>query len=129
VVELRAGLDAAGFNATRIVIPDGGGPKAILSVAEGNATFANAIDVVGLHYPCDQPCSGIITSIDKKYASFPFVVLDTAPSVYHGRACRYWASEDWWSDPNWAGAGCWGRRMNMNYIINNMVRHPTLPRL
>jgi len=49
---LRASLDAAGFQATRIVIPDGGYDPAIMSDAALNATFNASFDVVGLHYPC-----------------------------------------------------------------------------
>ena len=49
---LRATLDAAGFGATRIVIPDGGYDPAIIADAAANATFNASFDVVGLHYPC-----------------------------------------------------------------------------
>jgi hypothetical protein len=94
VVSLRQALDAAGFNHTRIVVPDGGLGD-VVTAAEANATFAAAFDVVGLHYPCDDP----------------------QPAVVNGLGKRYWASEDWWCNPDWAGAGCWGRRLNRGCVI------------
>jgi len=100
VVSLRQALDAAGFAATRIVLADDGAGSVagIVAAAQANATFAAAFDTVGVHYPCDSP----------------------APAVGQlGK--QFWASEDWWSAPDWDGAGCWGRRANMNFIVNNMT--------
>jgi hypothetical protein len=90
VIGLRETLDAAGFTNTAIVIPDGGGPEAIVSAAASNSTFKDAISVVGLHYPCNHPCPTVESEIGK----------------------RYWASEDFSTVADWAGAACWGRILN-----------------
>lgn len=29
----------------------------------------------------------------------------------------YWASEDYSTVADWAGAGCWGRSINQNYVL------------
>lgn len=98
VVGLRASLNAAGFADTKIVIPDGGYDPAIIAGAQSNATFSSSFDVVGLHYPCG----------------------DQHPEVQEaGKA--YWASEHWWQQPDWDGAGCWGHLLNHNYVAMNMT--------
>jgi hypothetical protein len=99
VIGLRQTLDAAGFTGTKIVIPDGGGPEAIVTAAAANSTFRDAIDVVGLHYPCNHPCPTVESEIGKDY----------------------WASEDYSTVADWAGAGCWGRLLSQNYVRMNMT--------
>ena len=34
---------------------------------------------------------------------------------------RYWASEDYSTVADWAGAGCWGRLLNENFVRMNMT--------
>ena len=98
VKSLRAGLDAAGFSATQIIIPDGGYDASILASAAADPAFNASFAGIGLHYPCDQP----------------------HPEV--GQAGKlYWASEDWWDQPTWAGAGAWGHLLLSNYVRNNMT--------
>jgi hypothetical protein len=48
VIGLRATLDAAGFNATKIIIPDGIWDASILASAATNATFNASFDGIGL---------------------------------------------------------------------------------
>jgi len=30
---------------------------------------------------------------------------------------QYWSSEDYSTVADWAGAGCWGRSINQNYVL------------
>jgi O-glycosyl hydrolase len=55
IKSLRAGLDAAGFAATQIIIPDGGYDAKIMADAATDAAFNASFAGVGLHYPCDKP--------------------------------------------------------------------------
>ena len=82
MIGLRAALDAAGFSSTKIVIPDTPSyDKTIMADAATNETFSNSFDGVGLHYPCAA----------------------AHPEVQAGGK-SYWASEHWWSNPDWKGA-------------------------
>ena len=96
VKSLRAGLDAAGFAATQLIIPDGGYDAAIMRDAAADAAFNASFAGVGLHYPCDV----------------------AAPEVQAGGKL-YWASEDWWQQPDWEGAGAWGHLLVQNYVRMN----------
>ena len=103
VVSLRHALDAAGFAATRIVLPDNGwgpGPlQKLVEDAQANATYGNAFDAVGVHYACDWPNANITEALGK----------------------AYFASEDWSTAGDWSGTGCFGRLLNRNYVRMNMT--------
>ena len=103
IVALRNALDASGFGETRIVLPDNGwGPGALgtlVKAIEANATYGAAVDAIGVHYACDWPVPDITEVIGK----------------------QYWASEDWSTAGTWAGAGCWGRLLNRNFVRMNMT--------
>jgi len=34
---------------------------------------------------------------------------------------KLWASEDWWSEAEWGGAGCWAKLLNENFVRKNMT--------
>lgn len=87
VVSLRHALDAAGLEATKIIVPDGGSCAEVTAAAAGNASFAAAVYALGVHYPCKRSCP------------------QTADV-----GLKFWASEDFSTVSDWAGAGCWGRR-------------------
>jgi galactosylceramidase len=97
--EFRQALDDGGFAETEIVIPDGGFSREILDDMDADPTFASAISAVGLHYPCNNP----------------------QPSVFEHPGLKYWASEDYSTVGDWAGAGCWGRLLNQNWVRMNMT--------
>ena len=97
VTALRASLDAAGFERTRIIIPDGGYDAGIIASALANATFNASFDGVGLHYAC------------------------AAHAEVQEAGKLYWASEDWWSQPDWDGAATWGHLLNYNFVLANMT--------
>lgn len=81
VISLRAALDAVGFKSTQIIIPDGRFDATIMATAAINEDFNASFNGIGLHYPCSQP----------------------HPNVQAGGK-TYWASEDWWDQPDWIGA-------------------------
>lgn len=99
VTKLRSSLDHAGMADTQIALPDdgsGGLVESVVSAAETNATFNAAIGPIGVHYPCDHP-------MQRVYAS----------------GHKYWASEDYSTVADWAGAGCWGRELVRNFVRLN----------
>ena len=98
IKSLRAALDAEGFSATQIIIPDGGYDPAIMAAAAADPAFNASFSGVGLHYPCDK----------------------AAPEVQAGGKL-YWASEDWWSQPTESGAAAWGHLLVQNYVVMNMT--------
>ena len=70
-----------------------------MKALEANATYSDAVDVVGVHYPCNWPI----------------------PNITEAAGKAYWASEDWSTASDWAGAGCWGRLLNRNFVRMNMT--------
>ena len=96
VVSLRNALDAAGLAATKIIVPDGGDCGGVTAAAAANASFASAVYALGEHYPCRNACPR------------------TAEV-----GLKFWASEDFSTVADWAGAGCWGRSLNQNWVILN----------
>ena len=68
-----------------------------MKALEANETYSAAVDVVGVHYPCDWPVPNITEAVKK----------------------QYWASEDWSTSNDWPGAGCWGRLLNRNFVRMN----------
>ena len=105
VMSLRASLDAAGFASTAIVLADDAGfDRALMAETAANASFSAAWQVYGVHYPCFANAS----------TAYP---LPNADSL--GK--KFWASEDWWAQPNWDGASYWGRILNQRYIRANMT--------
>ncbi len=99
VLGLRNSLDAAGFTNTQIIIPDGYDYPSAVAAMEANATFAAALSGVGLHYPCNSP----------------------DPIVENGLGKKFWASEDFSTVSDQAGAECWGRMLVDNYVRMNMT--------
>ena len=56
---MRREMDAAGFAATKLVLPDIAGelPVAILDMIESNADYSAAVDILGVHYCGDPKCA------------------------------------------------------------------------
>jgi len=95
-VRFRRALDAQGYTATRIVVPDGNGDtEGLLGLLASNKTWLSAVDAFGLHYPCNKPL----------------------PQVEE-LGLAYWASEDFSSDTSeWATSGAvWGRVAVQHYV-------------
>ncbi|XP_062513660.1 galactocerebrosidase-like isoform X2 [Corticium candelabrum] len=93
---LRHLLDENGLQHTRIVAHDGGWDIAgdILK----DPDLANAVDIIGAHYP------GTTSSSD---------------AAMTGK--QLWASEDYSTYNDLTGGGCWARLLNQNYINGNMT--------
>ena len=96
ILSLRAALDAAGLGTTKIVLPDGGDCAGVTTAAAANASFAAAVHALGEHYPCERACPA---------------------TAELGLA--FWASEDYSTVADWAGAGCWGRSLSQNWVRLN----------
>ena len=92
-------MDAAGFTDTKIIIPDGGDVAGIEKAMASDAEFAAAVDGFGVHYPCNRP----------------------APTTESVWGKKFWSSEDYSTVGNWAGAACWGRLLNQNYVRMNQT--------
>jgi len=106
VKNLRASLDAAGFEDTKIIMPDGFGSDSVdgvLSYIDADADFADALSGGGLgwHYPCD---------------------FEPHPEIQSEYGLMYTSSEDWSTVSDWDGAGCWGRILNQNMVRMNMTQ-------
>ena len=103
IIQFRQAMDDEGFNNTKIIIPDGGFDPQILIDIDNDATgeFKNALQGggIGLHYPCNQP----------------------HPEIQSKYGLKYWSSEDYSTEANWDGAGCWGRLLNQNMVRMNMT--------
>ena len=98
-MDYRNAMDAAGFSDTQIIIPDGGDTSGIEAAMKADVSFAAAVDGLGVHYPCDHPVPSIEAEFGKKY----------------------WSSEDYSTVGDWAGAACWGRILNQNYVRMNQT--------
>eukprot|EP00118_Oscarella_pearsei_P013831 m.114461 g.114461 ORF g.114461 m.114461 type:complete len:801 (+) comp37503_c0_seq6:569-2971(+) len=93
---LRAMLDANGLQKTRIVAHDGGWD--IAGDILNDPDLANAVDVIGAHYP------GTNSNSD---------------AVETGK--KLWASEDFSTYNDLTGGGCWARILNQNYVNGQMT--------
>jgi len=89
-------MDAAGFVNTSIVAPDAGWN--IAGDIMNNASVANAVSVIGAHYP------GMHSSSQAQQTGKPL-----------------WASEDDSTLNSNIGAACWGRIVNRNYVEGQMT--------
>eukprot|EP00912_Choanoflagellata_sp_UC4_P000018 UC4_evm1s13 len=97
--QYKKAMEAAGFN-SKIIIPDGGGGQDILKDCASDKEFDDAVAGIGLHYPCQNKPEG-------------------AQAFLQGK--KFWSSEDYSTVGNWAGAACWGRILNQNFIRMNMT--------
>ncbi|XP_052772660.1 galactocerebrosidase-like [Mya arenaria] len=97
---LRAKLDKSGLTHVRIVAPDApmvNDWKICVDILK-DPVFAEAVDIVGCHYP------GTLTSE---------VALQTGKPL--------WSSEDYSSFNDLTGGGCWARILNQNYVNGNIT--------
>lgn len=97
---LRASMDAAGFSSTLLSVADNDySMSAIIGPALTDPAFNASFHSVGRHYPCDYPYPQLEQEIGK----------------------AYWSSEDSSTANDWAGASCWARLLNQNYVLMNMT--------
>ena len=98
-VSYKAAMENIGFGDTKIIIPDGGDSAGVEKAMAASADFEAAVDGIGVHYPCNRPVPSIGATYGKKY----------------------WSSEDYSTVGDWAGAACWGRLLNQNYLRMNQT--------
>ncbi len=101
--QLRSALNAGGYAAVRIVGADT--DWSIANDLVSNAAFANAVQIVGAHYPCG-------------YLSSESSCPSTANAVATGK--QLWASENGSQDVN-KGAAAMARADNRDYIDGKMT--------
>lgn len=100
VKDLRATLDAAGFQQTRISLADGDySINNMVAQALADPVFNASFVAISRHYPCDTPAPIVESEVHKSF----------------------WASEDGSAENTWAGTSCWGRLLNQNYVLMNMT--------
>eukprot|EP00927_Polykrikos_kofoidii_P020275 TRINITY_DN19577_c0_g1_i1.p1 TRINITY_DN19577_c0_g1~~TRINITY_DN19577_c0_g1_i1.p1 ORF type:complete len:817 (+),score=109.67 TRINITY_DN19577_c0_g1_i1:87-2453(+) len=100
--KLRAAMDVEGFGSTKLILPDlFAFDGQILKDIDADAEFGVALKGggIGMHYPCNKP----------------------HPEVQSQYGLKYWASEDYSTEANWAGAGCWGRILSQNFVRMRMT--------
>ncbi|XP_065185004.1 galactocerebrosidase-like [Sycon ciliatum] len=97
VVALRNALNKAGFEKTLIVAKDGGAD--ICNSMAADKAYADAVDVIGLHYPSD-------------FSNF---------SLCHSFNKPFWASEESSSYDDANGAACWARVINSHWVLQQMT--------
>ena len=133
VLQLRAALDAAGFNATRLIVMDGGFDAAEVTTAQSNPAYRAAVHGAGLHYPCSAPHPEVRnlgwtfwSSEDYRCVLWLCLMPQRASRCYHLSNhtstlphCIYF---DRSRDPAWdVGGRYWGAALNTNYVSNNMT--------
>jgi len=96
ILTLRSALDASGLSHVRIVGTDSS--WGIADTILKNATVANAVDIIGVHYPNTNSKSSALTT--KK---------------------ALWSSEDYSTYNDNKGAGCWAYTLNQNYVNGHMT--------
>ena len=99
VILLRQAMDLNGFNATQLVVKDG--DMMVCDDLHKNSAYAQAVDVIGLHYPSDY-------------------------TTFLGRSCStlgkpVWSAEESSSYDDVNGAACWARVMNSHFVLSNMT--------
>eukprot|EP01052_Picozoa_sp_SAG31_P007156 SAG31_NODE_337_length_17493_cov_5.855755_19_plen_792_part_00 len=97
----KKAMESAGFANTAIIVPDGGGIADIEQAMDTDGEFRATMQGggVGLHYPCNY----------------------RAPEVQQKYGLKYWSAEDYSTVGDWAGAACWGRLLNQNFVRMNMT--------
>jgi galactosylceramidase len=100
-VQLRAALDAAGHNHTKIECCDGR-DFSILPKDPGTEYF-KAVHTYGMHEPLRN--------------------TESVPAEYSATGKPIWSSESYttYSDSN--GGGCWARALNWGYVKGNVTSH------
>ncbi len=101
IKQLRTALDDGGFSSVKLVLPDQNNVKSIEDALDTDADFGKALEggAIGLHYPCNRQ----------------------HPEVQGRYGLKFWSSEDYSTVADWAGAGCWGRILNQNFVRMNMT--------
>lgn len=79
VISWRRALDTNGFGKTRLVLPDGWIIPSVISAlqnVDNKGPFAQAVPILGAHYPCNSPYPQIMGMIVLFFLSlfFPFLI-------------------------------------------------------
>lgn len=94
---LRKTLNQRGHEGTKLVVKDGG--LDICNTLLNDKKYADAVDIIGLHYPTDFQDFSACQRLEKPI----------------------WASEESSSYDDLNGAACWGRVINSHWVINKIT--------
>lgn len=116
-VDLKKALVSKGY-ATKIVVGDSFG-WGVAEDLKANAAFRDAVDVIGVHYPCGYNNGGAIGN------TAPFTTCNSTPAAQNiGKPL--WASENGSQDTE-AGAAPVARALNRDYIDGRMTAYYNWP--
>jgi len=94
---LRKTLNQRGHQGTKLVVKDGG--LDVCTTLLNDKKYADAVDIIGLHYPNDFQDFSACQKLNKPV----------------------WASEESSSYDDLNGAACWGRVINSHWVINKIT--------
>ncbi|MFC9331778.1 ricin-type beta-trefoil lectin domain protein [Kitasatospora sp. NPDC057015] len=114
---LKSALVSNGYGATKLVASDG--DWGVTDAMAGDPTFKNAVDVVGVHYPCGYDNSGAIGN-----GSNFNNCLNSSTAQNLGKPL--WASENGSEDAE-AGATSVAKAINRDYIDGRMTAYYNWP--
>jgi hypothetical protein len=108
---LRSGLDAAGYGAVKVVAADDG--WAVADDLARDSTFAGAVDVIGVHYPCSGGAGGDAHSC-------------RSPAAARRNGKPLWASENG-SEPFITGSPAMARSISRGYLDGRLTAYINWP--
>ena len=108
---LRSALDAAGYTAVKVVAADDG--WAVADDLARDSTFARAVDVIGVHYPCSGGAGGDAGSC-------------RSPTAARSIGKPLWASENG-SQPFVTGSSAMARSISRGYLDGRLTAYINWP--
>jgi Glycosyl hydrolase family 59 len=109
--QLRSALDAAGYETVKVVAADDG--WAVADDVAFDSTFARAVDVIGVHYPCSGGAGGDAYSC-------------RSPAAARRSGKPLWASENG-SEPFITGSPAMARSISRGYLDGRLTAYINWP--
>ncbi len=125
IKKLRQALDDAGAQSTAIVGSDAvrNLPSDLVTALGDDAHLSSIVGVAGVHYACNRTAPSAFWSLKvcRPFQFFAFNMFGflTSPHESAQPSKTLWANEDFSTVADWAGAGCWGRTLNQNWVLLN----------
>jgi hypothetical protein len=122
VKKLRKALDAIGAQSTAIVGSDAvrNLPSDLLTALSGDIALSSIVGIAGVHYACNRTAPPAFWALQVCASLFHLICHVMATPHDNAQPPKtLWANEDFSTVADWAGAGCWGRTLNQNWVILN----------